>query len=209
MSTNDFQLEKKAGDLAKADPFYNEFVTNGYRGNMNTTTVRTEKGKTIMIQHDVTSPRPYSRIHLISGTSGVACKYPEPGKIASGHEWFEEAKMTEIAEQYTPAIVKRLGEMAKKIGGHGGMDFLMDWRLIDCLRNGLPLDQDVYDAALWSCIAPLSEWSVANRSNSIQVPDFTCGSFKSNLPVDINLSEGGNTGVRAKNNDSSNQLNIK
>jgi hypothetical protein len=68
--------------------------------------------------------------------------------------------------------------MAKKIGGHGGMDFLMDWRLIDCLRNGLPLDQDVYDAALWSSIAPLSEWSVANRSNSIDVPDFTCGRGK-------------------------------
>jgi hypothetical protein len=161
-----------------------------------------------MIQHDVTSPRPYSRIHLISGTSGVACKYPEPGKIASGHEWFEEAKMAELEQQYTPAIVKRVGEMAKKIGGHGGMDFMMDWRLIDCLRNGLPLDQDVYDAALWSSIAPLSEWSVANRSNSIQVPDFTCGSFKSNAPVDINLSEGGNTGVREKVENSGNQLSI-
>ena len=209
MSTNDFLLAAKAEDLARQDEFYREFVTNGYRGNMNTTTIRTDKGKTIMIQHDTTSPRPYSRIHLISGTKGVACKYPEPGKISTGHEWFDEAKMKEIEEQYTPEIVKRVGEMAKKIGGHGGMDFMMDWRLIDCLRNGLPLDQNVYDAALWSSIAPLSEWSVANRSNSIQVPDFTCGSYKSNLPVDINLTQGGNTGVRAITKSSDNQLTIK
>jgi predicted dehydrogenase len=209
MSTNDYQLYNKAADLAKTDDFYKEFVTPTYRGNMNTSTVRTVKGRTIMIQHDTTSPRPYSRIHLISGTKGVACKYPEPGKIASGHEWFEEAKMKELEEQYTPEIVKRVGEMAKKIGGHGGMDFMMDWRLIDCLRNGLPLDQDVYDAALWSCIAPLSEWSVANRSNSIDVPDFTCGSYKSNKPVDITLSQGGNTGVRAVSAAPDNQLNIK
>ena len=86
--------------------------------------------------------------------------------------------------------------MAKKIGGHGGMDFMMDWRLIDCLRNGLPLDQDVYDAALWSAIAPLSEWSVANRSNSIDVPDFTRGAWKENKPVDLTLTGGGTTSVR-------------
>jgi len=206
MSSNDFQLAKMAVDLAKEDPFYHEFVTEGYRGNMNTTLVRSEKGKTIMIQHDTTSPRPYSRIHLISGTKGIASKWPEPERIAPGHEWFNEIQMAEIQEEYTPEIVKRVGEMAKKIGGHGGMDFMMDWRLIDCLHNGIPLDQDVYDAALWSSIAPLSEWSVANRSNSIEVPDFTCGSYKSNHPVDISLSAGGNTGVRTKKEDSRNQL---
>ncbi len=196
MSTNDFHMAAMAAELAKTDEFYKQFETNGYRGNMNTTTVRTAKGKTIMIQHDVTSPNPYSRIHLLSGTKGSCRKYPEPSRIAAGHEWFNEAEMKELEKKYTPEIVKRLGEMAKKIGGHGGMDFMMDWRLIDCLRNGLPLDQDVYDAALWSVIAPLSEWSVANRSNSINVPDFTCGSFQSNAQVDISLSKGGNTGVR-------------
>jgi len=209
MSSNDFMMANMAADLLKNDSFYQEFATNGYRGNMNTTSVRTVKGKTITIQHDVTSPRPYSRIHLISGTKGVAIKYPEPGKIADGHEWFDDAKMAELQEQYTPEIVKRVGEMAKKIGGHGGMDFMMDWRLIDCLRNGLPLDEDVYDAALWSCIAPLSEWSVANRSGSIQIPDFTCGSYQSNKPVDITLSQGGNTGVRAITKAPGNQLTIK
>lgn len=89
--------------------------------------------------------------------------------------------------------------MAKEIGGHGGMDFLMDWRLIDCLRNGLPMDMDVYDAAAWSVIGPLSEWSVANRSGSITIPDFTGGAWKSNKPLDIELKAGGTTGVRKVN----------
>ena len=97
--------------------------------------------------------------------------------------------------KYTPEIVKRVGEMAKKVGGHGGMDFIMDWRMIDCLRNGLPLDQNVYDGALWSSVAPLSEWSVANNSQSIDVPDFTGGSWKTNKPHDINLETGGTTKV--------------
>lgn len=206
MSGNDFQLARMAADLAKEDPFYNEFTTGGYRGNMNTTLVRTEKGKTIMIQHDTSSPRPYSRIHLISGTRGIASKWPEPERIALGHEWFDDKQMTEIQEQYTPEIVRRVGEMARKIGGHGGMDFIMDWRLIDCLHNGIPLDQDVYDAALWSSIAPLSSWSVANRSNSIEIPDFTRGSYKTNHPVDITLSAGGNTGIRSNREGSGNQL---
>ncbi|MFN8205987.1 MAG: Gfo/Idh/MocA family oxidoreductase [Bacteroidales bacterium] len=208
MSSNDFQMAAMAKELARKDAFYNEFVSSGYRGNMNTTTVRTEKGKTIMIQHDTSSPRPYSRIHLVSGTSGVACKWPEPERIATSHEWFDEKEMEEVKNKYTPEIVKRVGEMARQVGGHGGMDFIMDWRLVDCLRNGLPLDQDVYDAALWSSIAPLSEWSVANRSNSIQVPDFTCGAYKTNEKVDINLSRGGNTPVRLIKEKNGNQLQI-
>jgi hypothetical protein len=88
-----------------------------------------------------------------------------------------------------------VSEMAKKVGGHGGMDFIMDWRLIDCLRNGIPLNQDVYDAALWSAFTPLSEWPVANRSNSIDVPDFTNGAWKTNEPADIALTRRGTTQV--------------
>jgi hypothetical protein len=196
MSSNDFQMGKKAAELAQEDSFFKEFDTNSYRGNMNTSLIRTEKGKTIMLQYDITSPRPYSRIQLLSGTRAVSIKYPEPSRIAEGAEWLDDEKMKTIWEKYTPEIVKRVGEMAKKVGGHGGMDFLMDWRLIDCLRNGLPLDQDVYDAALWSSIVPLSEWSVANGSEPVAIPDFTCGSYITNIPVDISMSEGGNTGVR-------------
>ena len=85
--------------------------------------------------------------------------------------------MKKIEAESTPKIITHIGEMAKQVGGHGGMDFIMDWRLIDCLRNGLPVDMDVYDAAAWSSIGPLSEWSVANGSKPIAIPDFTMGRY--------------------------------
>jgi len=196
MQSNDFMMQKMANDLAAKDDFYKPFANKKYRGNMDVTTIRTNKGRTIMLQHDVTSPNIYSRIHKISGTKGSALKYPEPGRIAlDDKDWLSEEEYKKLEEKYQPAIVKKIGDQAKKLGGHGGMDFLMDWRTIDCLRNGLPLDEDVYDAALWSSIAPLSEWSVANRSNSIDVPDFTSGSWKTNQPVDIALEKGGTTKV--------------
>ncbi len=194
MATNDFTFGKYADALAKSDPFYTEFSNRNYRGNMNTTLVRTNLGRTIMIQHDVASVRPYSRLHVVSGTSGAAIKYPQE-LIALGHEWLNEQEVKDLWEKFTPEIIKRVGEMAKKVGGHGGMDFIMDWRMIDCLRNGLPLDQDVYDGAVWSSVAPLSEWSIANRSMSIDVPDFTGGSWKTNKPHGINLETGGTTKV--------------
>ena len=196
MSTNDFLMADMAREKAEKDPFFNEFVGKSFRGNMNTTLIHTEKGKTVMIQHDVTTPRPYSRIHLVSGTKGIARKYPSPERIAFGHGWVKEAELKELYAKYTPEIIKHVGEMAKKIGGHGGMDFIMDWRLIDCLRNGLPLDQDVYDGALWSAVAPLSERSVAKKSRSVDVPDFTRGSWKTNKPVNLTLAGGGNTTVK-------------
>ena len=99
-----------------------------------------------------------------------------------------------LQKKYEPNIVKKLGEIAKQVGAHGGGDFLMDWRTIDCLRNGLPLDQDVYDAALWSAIGPLTEWSVANQM-TVKIPDFTSGSWKTNKPMDIAITNGGNTRV--------------
>lgn len=92
--------------------------------------------------------------------------------------------------------MQHIGTIAKDVGGHGGMDFIMDWRLIDCLRNGLPLDQDVYDAATWSCLVPLSQRSVANRSKSVDIPDFTRGAWTTNQPVSLTLEGGGTTGVR-------------
>lgn len=198
MSSNDFMLEAKVKELAKTDATFQPLAHKTFRGNMNTTTIRTNKGKTIMLQHDVSSPRPYSRIHLVSGTKATALKYPLPGKISTGHDWISEQEMKTLEEKYQPTLVKKIGELAKQVGGHGGMDFLMDWRLIDCLRNGLPLDQDVYDAASWSVIGPLSEKSVANRSNSIDIPDFTAGAWKNNRPVDISLAQGGNTPVKPK-----------
>ena len=153
MSTNDFSLNPLAKEMAAKDSFFNEFTDKPYRGNMNTSLIRTYKGKTMMIQHDVSSPRPYSRIHVLSGTKGSAGKWPSPERIAFGHSWIKKEELDDLYKKYSPPIVNHIGAIAKDVGGHGGMDFIMDWRLIDCLRNGLPLDEDVYDAALWSSSA--------------------------------------------------------
>ena len=196
VSGDDFMMGQRAKELAAKDEFYKPYVNKPYRGNMNTTTIRTSNGRTIMLQHDVSSPRVKTLINLISGTKGTAMEYPLPGRISTGHKgWLSDKEVKELQEKYQPPIVKKIGEMAKQIGGHGGIDFLMNWHTIDCLRNGLPLSQDVYDAASWTAVGPLSEWSVANRSNSITVPDFTGGSWKKNLPIDLTLEQGGNTKI--------------
>jgi predicted dehydrogenase len=200
VASHDFMIAPRAHQLATSDPDFREFAGKTFRGNMNSTTIKTAKGKTILLQHDVSSPRPYSRLHLVSGTRGVAQKYPQEegrGRISQSHEWISPEEYNALEKKYQPEIVKRIGELAKQVGGHGGMDFLMDWRLIDCLRNGLPLDQDVYDAASWSVIAPLTEQSVANRSRSVDIPDFTRGAWKTNSPVDISMAKGGNTRVKS------------
>ena len=196
VSTSDFILGDLAKEYAKNDDFYKPFVGRNYNGTMNTSTIRTKKGKTIMLQFDVGSPRPYSRKQVIGGTKGIGQKYPEPARYAIGDEWLSPDEYKALEEKYQPPIIKKIGELAKQVGGHGGMDFIMDWRTIDCLRNGLPLEQNVYDAALWSSVSPLSVWSVANNSNSIKVPDFTGGAYKINKPVDISMTTGGTTQVK-------------
>lgn len=198
MSCNDFTLKPRAQELAATgDPYYEPIGKANYRGNMNSSIIRTKNGKTIFLQHDVSSPRPYDRLHKLSGTKGFAQKYPEPGKISFGHDFISDEEMEELKGKYTPEIITHIEEEARKIGGHGGMDFIMNWRLIDCLRNGLPVDIDVYDAAQWSCIRPLTTWSVANHSMPIDIPDFTCGSWKKNAGVNLTLQGGGNTGIAA------------
>lgn len=186
MSSNDFTLHPYAAQLAAKDPAYNKYTDKHFRGNMNTTTIRTYLGRTIMLQHDTSSPRVKSSRYLISGTKATAQCDADAPRIATSHEgWVSQDVFNQLEKQYTPAIVKKMGEMARQVGGHGGMDFLTDWRWIDCVRNGLPIDHDVYDAALWSCMSPLSEWSVAHRSSPIDVPDFTRGAWKKNAPVSI------------------------
>ncbi len=157
-----------------------EYAKREYaKGDMNTTIVKTQQGKTIMIQHDVTSPRPYSRIHMISGTKGFAQKWPRKGLAfePNAHSYLSDGEMDKMLAEYEHPITKEVGEKAKEVGGHGGMDFIMDYRLIYCLRNGLPLDQDVYDAAEWSSIVELSRISANNQGMPIKVPDFTRGAW--------------------------------
>lgn len=148
-------------------------------GDMNTTIIKTEKGKTIMIQHDVTSPRPYSRIHMVSGTEGFAQKYPARQIALNSHSALPRMQMDSVLQVYEHPFYKEAGERAAELGAiaHGGMDYIMDYRLVYCLRNGLPLDQDVYDAAEWSCLVPLTEISVENNGAPVEVPDFTRGAW--------------------------------
>ncbi|MEA5128762.1 MAG: Gfo/Idh/MocA family oxidoreductase [Proteiniphilum sp.] len=148
-------------------------------GDMNTTIIRTAKGKTIMVQHDVTSPRPYSRLHTLSGTKGFAQKYPTPNIALDpdSHQFLTEDKLNELLKEYEHPFIKEIGEKAKQVGGHGGMDFIMDYRLIYCLRNGLPLDMDVYDAAEWSCLVELTKISTTHGGVPVKIPDFTRGDW--------------------------------
>jgi len=158
-----------------------------YRGDMNTTMIKCANGQTIMVQHDTSTPRSYSRIHLVQGSKGMARKWPRKGITlhSEGHGWVDDEMMKELEAKYQHPLTKTIGDIARKVGGHGGMDFIMDYRLIYCLKNGLPLDQDVYDAAAWSSVVPLSCESVANKSNSVGVPDFTRGSWKTNQSLEI------------------------
>jgi predicted dehydrogenase len=169
--------------------------TDFQNGDHTMTMIRTEKGKTIQIQHDVMNPRPYSRMYQCTGTKGFANKYPTEGyafeaealagtsgtlpnaENLSGHEFLNDEQMAAIVAEYTHPIVKEIGEYAKSVGGHGGMDYIMDYRLVYCLRNGLPLDMDVYDLAEWCCLAPLSELSIKNGNAPVAVPDFTRGGW--------------------------------
>lgn len=168
-------------------------------GDQTSTMIRTEKGKTILIQHNVATPRPYDRMYQLVGTSGYASKYPIPGYALtgstdamanlkaegniknddlSGHEFVSEETRKLLMEKYRhPIITPELEATAKKVGGHGGMDFIMNYRLIYCLQNGFPLDMDVYDLAEWCCMAELTEISIENFSAPVAVPDFTRGGW--------------------------------
>lgn len=175
MDTDAFNGKK----LAKA--FGDEDYANG---DHTTTLIRTEKGKTIEIQHNVVTPRPYNRMYQVEGTEGFANKYPNEGfAIRAGGSDGESYLSNEIRDalmvefQHPITRENSLVETAKRVGGHGGMDFIMDYRLIYCLRHGLPLDQDVYDAAEWSCLGELTKVSIENGSMPIEMPDFTRGDW--------------------------------
>jgi predicted dehydrogenase len=177
VSSNQFGLSEYAKEKFGED---SDYAKRDYkRGDMNTTIIKTAKGKTIKIQHDVTSPRPYSRIHMLSGTKGFAQKWPRMGIALepNGHNYLSDDELKDLLKKYEHPIVTEVGEKAKQVGGHGGMDFIMDYRLIYCLHHGLPLDQDVYDAAEWSAVIELSQVSVANQGMPVKIPDFTRGAW--------------------------------
>ena len=155
-------------------------------GDMSTTVVRTARGRTIMVQYGRYSPRPYSRINLITGTRGTLCSYPLRVALSpSFHEWLDDTRLAELKAKYTHPLWKKIGEIAKQNGGHGGMDYIMEYRLCHCLLNGLPLDQDVYDGVTWSSLVELTERSVLKDGSSVEVPDFTRGAWRAAQPLGL------------------------
>lgn len=162
-------------------------------GDINTSIIKTNLGRTIMVQWDETSPRPYSRHNLIQGTKGTLTGFPTRVALEGGvenatenhHYWAQGEQLDPIFEKYEHPLYKRLGEASKKIGGHGGMDYMMLYRIIECLRNGQPLDQNVYEGCFWSVVSPLSEASVSQDGSSQVFPDFTRGGWKTTKPLEI------------------------
>ena len=169
----------KEGDVGRGQRFA--------MADMNVTTIRTALGRTIMLQHDVTSPRPYSRHNLIAGTKGMFRSYPRLEICLEGLDtwpkkgaetYYDKNATDSIAKKYRHPLHKTIGEIAKKAGGHGGMDYMMDLRWSYCMQKGLPLDMDVYDLASWCAVCELSEKSARNRSKALDFPDFTRGAWK-------------------------------
>jgi hypothetical protein len=146
-------------------------------GDMNTSLIKTAKGRTIVVQHDVVNPQPYDRVNLIKGVKGMFRGYPD--RIFLDGQKGEEAYtgLDAYRGQYEHKLWKEHGKDAED-KGHGGMDYLMLLRLVQCLREGLEPDIDVYDAAAWSAIGGLSEKSVADGSAPQKFPDFTGGKWK-------------------------------
>lgn len=176
---------QKAGNLT--DPGWKNLEFKG--GDLNTSIIKTTLGRTVMVQWDETSPRPYSRHNLIQGTKGTLAGFPNrmaiEGVTKSHHEWAEGAAWEELAAKYEHPLFKRMGELSKKMGGHGGMDFLMLFRIIECLRKGEPMDQNVYEGCFWSAVGPLSEASVAQDGMPQPFPDFTRGKWQTTKPLGI------------------------
>lgn len=154
-------------------------------GDVNTTMIRTALGRTIYVGHDTNLPRPYSRIHMVQGTRGIVQGYPHRVYIegvSQPHEWDEASAWY---EEYDHPLWKAIRERADEFAGHGGMDFLEDYRLIKCMREGLPTDMNVYDAAALSAVVELSERSVADGSRPVEFPDFTRGRWRTNPPLGV------------------------
>ena len=175
MSAPHLGLDKWRKDhLQQGDPRWAEKYVCG---DLTTSLIQTEKGRTITVKHAVTSPHPYDRINLIAGTKGIFEDYP-PRIYFDGMNKDDSFGSIDNYKQYQHPLWKNEGEIAKKVGGHGGMDFIMIYRLLQCFREGLAPDMDVYDAAAWASVNPLSIASVSHGSAPMEFPDFTGGKWQ-------------------------------
>ena len=167
---------------------------NYLNGDINTSIIKTNIGRTVMVQWDETSPRPYTRHNLIQGTKGTLAGFPTRVAIEGGfegaskdhHSWIQGDKLEMLYEKYDHPLYKRLNQETKN-SGHGGMDGIMRYRIIECLRNGLPLDQNVYEGCFWSAVTPLSGKSISEEGAPQKFPDFTRGNWKTTKQLDIIL----------------------
>ena len=194
--------------LPDSDP--RKFDPPAQMAEMNTTLIKTVNGVSIMVQHDVSSPRPYNRLAFISGTKGAMGDYPfrctfeEKCMDGRTHKWFDAKQAEEVRAKYMHPMWRDVSEMAKQVGGHGGMDLIMDLRWAFCPQNGLPLDMDVYDLAATSCLCELTETSDRNGSKPMPVPDFTRGNWRNVEPwgvVNVDLKKMGlDKGIVKKDN---------
>lgn len=152
---------------------------NFAEGDHTATLIRTERNHLIEIKHNVYGARPFDRNYQVSGTKGYATDVPnqEYSFLPNAEKFVSKEVRDSLYQKYMHPITARYDEEAKHIGGHGGMDYTTDSRLIYCLRNGLPLDQDVYDAAEWCCVAELSRISILSGSMPVAIPDFTRGDW--------------------------------
>ena len=153
-------------------------------GDVNVSLIKTARGRTIYVEHCTNLPRPYSRINLVQGTKGIFQGYPNRVYIEGRgreHQW---QQATEVLEEFEHPLWTELAEQATG-AGHGGMDFIEDYRLIKCLREGLPTDMNVYDAAALSAVIELSVQSAERRAARVDVPDFTRGRWKTTTPLGI------------------------
>lgn len=150
-------------------------------GDQNTSLIKTSQGRMIRLEHNVSSPTPYDRINLIAGTKGIFKDYP-PLIYVDGQPREEWVPIDSFKKEFEPPLWTKMGEIAAKLGGHGGMDFLECYRLVLAMRQGTEPDIDVYDAAAWSAPGPLSELSVSHGSAPQQFPDFTRGQWKQKRP---------------------------
>lgn len=177
MSSLQAGLDEHSGTVEKDNVFYQK---KGFaHGDMNNTLIKTANGRTILVQHDVVTGRPYSRINMLAGTKAFHKGYPsQMSMTGKGHGFLSEKDYEEKRRAFAHPVWEKLQAEAKKNGGHGGMDFVMLWRLVDCFNRGVPLDMDVYDAASWSVVTPVSELSVQLGSVPVRFPDFTRGVWK-------------------------------
>lgn len=153
-------------------------------GDVVTTMVKTKAGQTIVVTHNTDSPRPYSRNIVLQGTKGLVRKYPNSLISIEGLSNDAWQDFGAYQQQYDHPLWQGLDARAQG-AGHGGMDFIEDYRLIQCLRQGAPLDSDVYDGASSTAIIMASEQSIANRSRPMDLPDFTRGAWQKRPPLGI------------------------